>query len=140
MVLEAAGRPLAGAELPDPRPVVDQVLLRVHACGVCRTDVHIADGELTDPKLPLVLGHQIVGTVVEVGPGATRFRPGDRVGVPWLAWTCGECAYCRSERENLCERARFTGYSVDGGFAELALADERFCFQRAASLSAPAYT
>ena len=112
----------------------------MHACGVCRTDVHIADGELTDPKLPLVLGHQIVGTVVEVGPGATRFRPGDRVGVPWLAWTCGECAYCRSERENLCERARFTGYSVDGGFAELALADERFCFQRAASLSAPAYT
>jgi propanol-preferring alcohol dehydrogenase len=104
------------------------VRLAVHACGVCRTDLHVLDGELTEPKLPLVLGHQIVGTVESVGEGEARFEPGERVGVPWLGWTCGECRFCLSGRENLCERARFTGYDIDGGFAEAAVADQRFCF------------
>ena len=128
MVLERAGEPLRAAELAPPRPRPGQVLLAVRACGVCRTDLHIVDGDLSEPKLPLVPGHQIVGTVVEAGEGAERFRPGERVGVPWLGWTCGECRYCRSGRENLCQRARFTGYDLDGGYAELAAADERFCF------------
>lgn len=128
MVLERAGEPLRAAEVPDPRPGPGQVLLAVRACGVCRTDLHIVDGELSEPKLPLVPGHQVVGTVVEAGEGAERFRVGERVGVPWLGWTCGECRYCRSGRENLCDRARFTGYDLDGGFAELVAADERYCF------------
>jgi len=128
MVLERQREPLRPAELPDPRPGAGQLLLSVSACGVCRTDLHILDGELTEPKLPLVLGHQIVATVVEAGEGAERFGAGERVGVPWLGWTCGECRYCRSGRENLCDRARFTGYDIDGGYAELAVADERFCF------------
>ncbi len=157
MVLEAPGRPLRQVELPVPVPGAGQVLLRVLACGVCRTDLHILDGELKDPKLPLVLGHQIVGEVVEVGgaahgdaagadgdagaeqawgPGAdaagarpqSAFRAGDRVGVPWLGWTCGKCRYCRSGRENLCDSARFTGYDIDGGFAQYAVADARYCF------------
>ncbi len=119
MLLEAAGRPLVAAELPAPEPGPGQLLVRVHACGVCRTDLHIVDGELAHPKLPLVLGHQIVGTVE---------GSGERVGVPWLGWTDGECRYCRSGRENLCDRARFTGYDIDGGYAEYAVADERFCF------------
>ena len=125
MVLRAAGEPLQPADLADPRAGAGEVLLRVLACGVCRTDLHIADGELDEPKLPLVLGHQIVGEVVE---GAGRFQSGDRIGVPWLGWTCGECRYCRADRENLCEQARFTGYDRDGGYAELASADERYCF------------
>jgi len=125
MVLDAARTPLRLAKLPDPEPGTSEVLLRVRACGVCRTDLHIVDGELTEPKLPLVLGHQIVGEVLR---GGTRFEIGARVGVPWLGWTCGECRYCRSGRENLCDRARFTGYDVDGGYAELAVADERYCF------------
>jgi propanol-preferring alcohol dehydrogenase len=104
------------------------VLIRVHACGVCRTDLHILDGELANPKLPLVPGHEIVGTVVATGPGVERTREGDRVGVPWLGWTCGACAYCLSGRENLCVRARFTGYQIDGGYAEYTVANERFCF------------
>ncbi len=128
MILEKQREPLQAAELPEPRPGAGQVLVSVHACGVCRTDLHIVDGELTEPKLPLVPGHQIVGTVVEAGEGAERFGPGERVGVPWLGWTCGECRYCTSGRENLCDRARFTGYDIDGGYAELAVADERFCF------------
>ncbi len=128
MVLERQGEPLRPAELPAPRPAQGQVLLSVAACGVCRTDLHIVDGELAEPKLPLVLGHQIVGEVVEAGEGAERFAVGDRVGVPWLGWTCGECRYCLSGRENLCDRARFTGYDLDGGYAELAVADERYCF------------
>ncbi len=128
MVLERQREPLRPAELPDPQPGPGQVLLSVAACGVCRTDLHIVDGELTEPKLPLVPGHQIVGSVAGAGEGAERFAPGDRVGVPWLGWTCGECRYCLSGRENLCDRARFTGYDVDGGYAELAVADERFCF------------
>jgi alcohol dehydrogenase, propanol-preferring len=125
MVLDAARTPLRAAELPDPEPAAGQVLLRVLACGVCRTDLHIVDGELGHPKLPLVLGHQVVGTVVG---GGARFQPGDRVGVPWLAWTDGDCRYCLSGQENLCDDALFTGYDVDGGYAELTVADERFCF------------
>src|SRR2546429_9275304 len=125
IVLVEPRRRLELRELPDPRPQAGQVLLRVRACGVCRTDLHIADGELPDPKLPLVPGHEIVGIVEE---GAGRFARGIRVGVPWLGWTCGVCVYCRSGRENLCERARFTGYQIDGGYAELTVADERYCF------------
>ncbi|MCX2726286.1 zinc-dependent alcohol dehydrogenase family protein [Thermomicrobium sp. 4228-Ro] len=128
MVLERPRQPLVLRDLPVPEPGAGQVLLRVRACGVCRTDLHIVDGELPDPKLPLVLGHQIVGEVVRAGAGATRFAPGQRVGVPWLGWTCGNCRYCRSGRENLCDRARFTGYTLDGGYAEYAVADERYCF------------
>jgi alcohol dehydrogenase, propanol-preferring len=123
MVLDAPGRPLREAELPDPEPGPGQVLVEVAACGVCRTDLHVVDGELPDPKLPLVLGHQIVG---RVRSGGGRFEPAARIGIPWLGWACGECRYCRSDRENLCDRARFTGYHLDGGYAELAVADERF--------------
>jgi propanol-preferring alcohol dehydrogenase len=128
MLLKQPREPLRSVELDDPAPGTGQVLVAVHACGVCRTDLHILDGELTRPKLPLVMGHQIVGRVVASGEGAERFAPGARIGVPWLGWTCGECRYCRSGRENLCDRARFTGYDVDGGYAELAVADERYCF------------
>ena len=128
MVLERAGEPLRMQRLPDPRPGPGQVLIAVGACGVCRTDLHILDGELAEPKLPLVPGHQIVGTVAGAGEGAGRFAPGARVGVPWLGWTDGECSYCASGRENLCDRGRFTGYDLDGGYAELVVADERFCF------------
>ena len=128
MVFERAGHPLERRELPSPHPSVGQVLLRVHACGVCRTDLHIADGELPAAKVPLVPGHQIVGTVREVGPDVSDLRIGDRVGVPWLGWTDGTCRYCLSGRENLCDEARFTGYHLDGGYAELAVADARFCF------------
>jgi propanol-preferring alcohol dehydrogenase len=125
MVLEAAGSPLKLAHLPDPEPGPGEVLLEVAACAVCRTDLHILDGELDRPKLPLVLGHQIVG---RVAAGGERFQMGERVGVPWLGWTDGVCRYCRSGRENLCDGASFTGYDRDGGYAELAVADERFCF------------
>jgi propanol-preferring alcohol dehydrogenase len=125
MVLTAPGEPLRGEELPVPDPFRGQVLVAVDACGVCRTDLHVVDGELPEPKLPLVPGHQVVGRVVE---GGERFAAGDRVGIPWLGWTCGECRYCLSGRENLCDRARFTGYQLDGGYAELVAADERFCF------------
>lgn len=135
MVLERQREPLRLAELPDPEPGPGQVLLSVAACGVCRTDLHIVDAELREPKLPLVLGHQIVGTVSGLGEGADRFAVGERVGVPWLGWACGECRYCTSGRENLCDRARFTGYDIDGGYAELAVADERFCFALPASMS-----
>jgi alcohol dehydrogenase, propanol-preferring len=128
MVLEEQRSPLAAAQVADPRPGPGEVLVRVAVCGVCRTDLHVVDGDLSDPKLPLVPGHQIVGDVVGVGEGAERYEPGERVGIPWLGWTCGKCRYCRSGRENLCPRARFTGYDLDGGYAELAVADERFCF------------
>jgi alcohol dehydrogenase, propanol-preferring len=128
MVLEAAGDPLRARTAVEPEPGPGEVLLRVRACGVCRTDLHIVDGELDRPKLPLVPGHQIVGEVAGRGAGAERFRDGELVGVPWLGWTCGECDHCRAGRENLCDRARFTGYDRDGGFAEHAVADERFCF------------
>jgi propanol-preferring alcohol dehydrogenase len=128
MVLDEPGKPLTERELPDPVPAEGQVLIEVSACAVCRTDLHIVDGELTEPKLPLVLGHQIVGRAVATGQGAERFAEGDRVGVPWLGWTDGTCRYCRSGRENLCEHAKFTGYDLDGGYAERAVADERYCF------------
>jgi alcohol dehydrogenase, propanol-preferring len=128
MILEHPGRPLQWRKMPEPNPGRGEVLIQVSACAVCRTDLHIIDGELTQPKLPLVPGHEVVGRVVQTGQDAARFRPGDRVGVPWLAWTCGQCEYCRSGKENLCDSARFTGYSVDGGYASLMLADQRFCF------------
>src|SRR5579871_584863 len=128
MIFKGRGKALARADLPPPVPGPGQLLLRVAACAVCRTDLHIVDGELAEPKLPLVPGHEIVGRVAALGQGADRFALGDRVGVPWLGWTCGVCRFCRSGRENLCERARFTGYQIDGGFAELAVADQRFCF------------
>jgi len=125
MVLDAPGQPLRAGEMPEPEAGPGQVALEVMACGVCRTDVHIVDGELSEPKLPLVLGHQIVA---RVAGGGERFAPGQRVGVPWLGWTDGDCRYCRSGRENLCDRALFTGYNLDGGYAERLVADERFCF------------
>ncbi|HET9051147.1 MAG TPA: zinc-dependent alcohol dehydrogenase family protein [Candidatus Dormibacteraeota bacterium] len=127
MVLDAPGRPLRVAELPDPAPGPGQALIRVHACALCRTDLHVVDGELRDPTLPLVPGHQIVGRVVATGPGVETPAPGDRVGVPWLGWTDGSCPQCLAGRENLCQDARFTGYQIDGGYAELAVADARFC-------------
>ncbi|MEE8447912.1 MAG: zinc-dependent alcohol dehydrogenase family protein [Gemmatimonadota bacterium] len=128
MVLERQHEPLRRREMDRPDAGEGEVLLRVLACGVCRTDLHIVDGELPDPRLPLILGHQIVGEVVSVGAGSEHFEPGDRVGVPWLGWTCGECAFCVSGRENLCDRASFTGYEIDGGYADYATADARFCF------------
>src|SRR6476659_7021047 len=127
MVLPEPGRPLGWRLLPDPQPSAGQVRVRVHACAVCRTDLHIVDGELPHPKLPLVPGHQIVGTVDQVGNGVAGIALGDRVGIPWLGWTCGECRYCRSGRENLCDRARFTGYTLAGGYAEEVAADDRYC-------------
>ena len=128
MVLDAPGRPLRPAEMERPAPGPRQVLLRVRACAVCRTDLHVIDGELPDAKRPVIPGHEIVGTVVEAGPGVERFKTGDRLGVPWLGGSCGSCEYCRTGRENLCDGARFTGYQIDGGYAEHAVADERFCF------------
>ena len=128
VVFAGVGQPLVERDVPRPEPGPGSVRLDVTACGVCRTDLHIVDGELERPKLPLVLGHQIVGTVNALGEGVTRFAAGQRVGVPWLAWTCGRCRFCLSGRENLCDEARFTGYDVDGGFAEEAVADERYCF------------
>ena len=127
MVLERPRSELRKVEIPRPTPASGQVLLRVLACAVCRTDLHIVAGELTRPKLPLVLGHEIVG-IVDQAPKDAPFRSGDRVGVPWLGWTCGICVYCTSGRENLCDRARFTGYDIDGGYAEYCVADARYCF------------
>jgi alcohol dehydrogenase, propanol-preferring len=128
MVLERQGAPLRLSELTLPEPGPGQLRVGVRACGVCRTDLHIVDGDLTEPKLPLVPGHQIVGIVDALGEGAERFSVGDRVGIPWLGWTDGSCRYCRSGRENLCDNARFTGYDIDGGYAEATVADERYCF------------
>lgn len=128
MLLEAPGRPLRLREVPVPRPGPGQVLIRVRACGVCRTDLHIVDGELTEPKLPLIPGHEIVGRVAACGTGVERFTPGERVGVPWLGATCGTCRYCREDRENLCDRPLFTGYTLNGGYAGYAVADQRYCF------------
>jgi alcohol dehydrogenase, propanol-preferring len=128
MVLEQPGSPLLLHELPLPEPAPGQVRVRVQACGVCRTDLHVADGELPDPKLPLVLGHQIVGIVDAAAADVGDVAVDDRIGIPWLGWTCGKCRFCRSGRENLCDRALFTGYQLDGGYAEAALADARYCF------------
>src|SRR5262245_188419 len=129
MVLTRAGTSLVATELPRQEPAPGQLRVRVQACAVCRTDLHIVDGELTKPKLPLVLGHQIVGIVDALGTAVDAFAEGDVVGVPWLGWTDGDCRFCRSDRENLCDRARFTGYDIDGGYAEYAVADSRFCFR-----------
>ena len=128
MLLEAPRRPLRLAEVPAPAPAPGQALVRVRACGLCRTDLHVYDGELPRPKLPLILGHQVVGVVEALGEGVAGVAVGQRVGIPWLGWTCGTCRYCRSGRENLCDRARFTGYDLDGGFAAWTVADARFCF------------
>ncbi len=128
MVLRQAREKLVAEALPDPAPGPGQVLVRVHACGVCRTDLHVVEGDLTQPKLPLVPGHEIVGEVAALGSGVDRFRLGERVGVPWLGFTCGTCAWCRTGQENLCPNARFTGYQIDGGYAECCLADARYCF------------
>lgn len=128
MVFEQPGAPLRLVDRPIPVPSAGQVLLKVQACGLCGTDLHLVDGELPDPMLPVIPGHQIIGSVVAAGPGAHRYPAGTRVGVPWLGWTCGTCTFCTSGRENLCEHARFTGYTLDGGYAEYAVADERYCF------------
>jgi len=128
MVFHEAGKPLTRTRRPIPDPGPGQVLIRVHACAVCRTDLHIVDGELSEPKKPVIPGHEIVGTVEALGHGVDRFRVGDRVGVPWLGHTCGTCRHCRADHENLCESARFTGYQIDGGYAGFTVADARFCF------------
>src|SRR5579859_4722216 len=135
MQLRSVGKPLRLAEIPDPTPRHGEILIEVGACAVCRTDLHVIDGDLPSPKLPLTPGHVIVGKVVGLGPSARRFRVGDRVGVPWLGWTCGTCRYCLAGQENLCDQAQFTGYHRDGGFAELAVADERFAFPLPAGYS-----
>src|SRR6266446_5822641 len=129
MVLNEPKRPLELRDVPKPKPGKGQLLVSVSTCAVCRTDLHVVDGELPHPKLPLVPGHEVIGTVAKRGEGAERFGIGARVGIPWLGWTCGECRYCRSDRENLCDRARFTGYTLDGGYADYTVADERFCFR-----------
>src|SRR5437870_1074354 len=136
MVLDKAKQPLQARDVAKPKPGRGQLLVRVNSCAVCRTDLHVMDGELSNPKLPLILGHQIVGRVEEIGEPANfkseisdvKFAIGDRVGIPWLGWTDGECVYCRSNRENLCDRARFTGYTIDGGYGEYTVAEARFCF------------
>lgn len=133
MILKEQRTLLTLAEVPDPIPAPDQLLIRVHSCAVCRTDLHVIDGELPSPKLPLIPGHEIIGTVLAKGSAVDRFAPGDRVGVPWLGWTCGTCPWCLSGRENLCDSARYTGYQIDGGYAEMTVADARFCFPIAGS-------
>ena len=149
MVLEAARQPLQARDVPVPQlarmaerasedahsATAGHVLIKVNACGVCRTDLHIVDGELAQPRLPLILGHEIAGTVVQTGEGVERFHVGDRVGVPWVGYTCGDCPYCRQGRENLCDNARFTGYTLDGGYAEYTVADQRYCFALPAAYS-----
>jgi propanol-preferring alcohol dehydrogenase len=132
MVLEHQGRPLVEKSLPIPDPQPDQILVRVGACGVCRTDLHVVDGELLSPKLPLVPGHEIVGSVVRAGTDVASFQPGDRIGIPWLGHTCGRCAPCTAGRENLCDHPLFTGYTIDGGYAEYTVADYRYCFRLSA--------
>ena len=135
MLLDEPRQPLRLAAVAVPTPGPGQVLIRVHACAVCRTDLHVVDGELTQPKLPLVPGHEIVGSVATLGADVERFRIGDRVGVPWLGWTCGICDFCRSGRENSCELARFTGYQIDGGYGDYTVADQQFCFPMPAGYS-----
>ena len=127
MVYRGDGRPLTLEQRPVPEPGAGEVLVRVSACGVCRTDLHVVDGDLTEPRLPVVPGHEVVGRVAALGTGVERFRAGERVGIPWLGWTCGTCRYCRSGRENLCAAALFTGYTLDGGYGDYCVADERYC-------------
>ncbi len=129
MLLTSPRQPLVPSDVAVPRPSSGQVLVRVAACAVCRTDLHVVDGELPKPKLPLIPGHEIVGRIERLGEDVRDFRVGERVGIPWLSWTCGECKYCRSGRENLCARALFTGYTIDGGYAEYTVAHTRFCFR-----------
>ena len=129
MLLDAPRHSLRAAQIPRPEPGLGQILLAVQACGVCRTDLHVADGDLPNPKLPLVPGHEIVGTVAGLGADVRGWALGERAGVPWLGWTCGECRYCRTGRENLCQRARFTGYHLDGGYTEYTVADARYVFR-----------
>lgn len=129
MLFLRAGQPLQPADIPQPQADAGQVLVRINACAVCRTDLHVVDGDLPDPKLPLVPGHEIVGRVVQVGTDVVQFKEGDRVGIPWLGWTCGQCGFCSSGRENLCQKALFTGYTLDGGYAEYTVADARYCFK-----------
>lgn len=128
MILDSVGEPLQLRDVPVPKPTDQELLLKIQSCGICRTDLHVIDGELNDPKLPLILGHQVVGIVEETGNKVTNFEVGDKVGVPWLGYTCGHCEFCQSGLENLCDNARFTGYSIDGGFAEYTTADVHFCF------------
>jgi alcohol dehydrogenase, propanol-preferring len=128
MVLQAPGRSLVLSEIPVPEPEPDQVLIKVHACGVCRTDLHVVDGELPDPKLPIIPGHEIVGSVARIGENVRSFALGDRIGAPWLGYTCRQCVFCRTGRENLCDRPKFTGYTLDGGYAEYVVVDSRYCF------------
>jgi len=137
MVMEVAGQPLVSKSIPVPVPLAGQVLIKVIACGVCRTDLHIMDSELTDPKLPLILGHEIIGTVVQTGSEVTHFKPGDLVGVPWVGYTCGYCKYCLRDQENLCENALFTGYTIDGGYAEYTVAFQKYCFHLSAQYGIP---
>src|SRR5206468_1945610 len=129
MVLDSPQQPLELRELPRPKPGPGQLSVRVSTCAVCRTDLHVVDGELPNPKLPLIPGHEIVGRIEKIGDGVGSFQAGERVGAPWLGWTCGECEFCRCGRENLCERARFTGYTMDGGYAEMTVANAQFCFR-----------
>ena len=128
MLLDRPGVPLRPAEVPTPEPGPNQIRVRVKACGVCRTDLHLVDGELPAPKLPVIPGHEIVGVIDKLGEGVARFTVGERVGIPWLGWTCGKCRYCASGRENLCDNARFHGYTLNGGYAQYAVADQRYCF------------
>ncbi len=128
MVLEKPGNPLRAKEMEVPKPGAQEVLIKVDACGVCRTDLHVFDGELKDPKLPLILGHEIVGTIVKMGERVDRFNSGNKVGVPWLGYTCGICRYCKRNQENLCDNALFTGYTRDGGYAQYTVADQNYCF------------
>ncbi|MCK4719072.1 alcohol dehydrogenase catalytic domain-containing protein, partial [bacterium] len=128
MILEKPGQPLVLKEIPAPNPASGEVLIKIHACGVCRTDLHVVDGELTEPKLPLIPGHQIVGSIIKFGENVTGLKIGDRVGVPWLGGSCGKCNFCRTGQENLCDDAKYTGYQIDGGFAEMTVADENFVF------------
>lgn len=129
MVLEKQREPLVLKELPIPLPNQDQVLIRIHACGICRTDLHVADGDLTEPKLPLILGHEIVGTVVKIGESVKQFKTGERIGIPWLGYTCGVCQFCKKGQENLCDQPLFTGYTIDGGFAEYTVAHQKYIFK-----------
>lgn len=137
MVLRKPGSQLLEEEVPAPTPGPHQVLVRIHACGVCRTDLHVVDGELTQPKLPLIPGHEIVGTIISKGKKTDKFKIGDRVGIPWLGHTCGTCGFCKRKMENLCDSPEFTGYTIDGGFAEYTVSDERFCFSIPSSYSEP---
>jgi propanol-preferring alcohol dehydrogenase len=137
MVMEAAGQRLVCTTLPLPVPNDEQVLIRIIACGVCRTDLHIMDSELADPKLPLILGHEIIGTVEKIGSRVTTLKPGDLIGVPWLGYTCGQCKYCLKDQENLCENALFTGYTINGGYAEYTVAFQKYCFHLAPQYGHP---